>query len=339
VIGGAGFVGSVLVPKLLEQGDEVTILDAFLYGTDSVVAHAAEPKLELVRGDLRSVESVVRACRDADAIVHLGGLVGDPSCAVDEDLTRQINLESTTMIGEVARGLGIERLVFASSCAVYGASDGLLDEEAPVAPVSVYAQTKASSEKLLLGMADEEFSPTVLRFGTFYGISPRPRFDLVVNLLVARAVREGTISIFGGNQWRPFVHVHDGAEAVIACLNGPREASAGEAFNVGGEAQNHTLREIATLIEQLVPQVEVKFEKAAAQEANYRVAFDKIRHHLGFVPRRSLVEGILEVKAAVESDVVADYRDARYDNHKTLAMAGTAGLLESLAPAAAVQLA
>jgi nucleoside-diphosphate-sugar epimerase len=339
VIGGAGFVGSVLVPKLLEQGDEVTILDAFLYGTDSVIGHAAERKLQLVRGDLRSVESVVKACRDADAIVHLGGLVGDPSCAVDEDLTRQINLESTTMIGEVARGLGIERLVFASSCAVYGASDGLLDEEAPVAPVSVYAQTKASSEKLLLGMADEEFSPTVLRFGTFYGISPRPRFDLVVNLLVARAVREGTISIFGGNQWRPFVHVHDGAEAVIACLNGPREASAGEAFNVGGEAQNHTLREIATLIEQLVPQVEVKFEKSAAQEANYRVSFDKIRHHLGFVPRRSLVEGILEVKAAVESHVVADYRDARYDNHKTLAMAGTAGLLDRLAPAAAVQLA
>jgi nucleoside-diphosphate-sugar epimerase len=173
----------------------------------------------------------------------------------------------------------------------------------------------------------------MLRFGTFYGISPRPRFDLVVNLLVARAVREGSISIFGGNQWRPFVHVHDGAEAVIACLHAPREAIAGEAFNVGGEAQNHTLREIATLIEKLVPQVEVKFEKSAAQEANYRVSFEKIQRHLGFVPRRSLVEGILEVKAAVESEAVADYRDAKYDNHKTLAIAGTAGLLDRLAPA------
>jgi nucleoside-diphosphate-sugar epimerase len=339
VIGGAGFVGSVLVPKLLELGDQVTILDAFLYGTDSVIEHASEPRLHLVRGDLRSVESVVRGCRDADAIVHLGGLVGDPSCAVDESLTRQINLESTAMIGEVARGLGVERLVFASSCAVYGASDGLLDEEAPLAPVSVYAQTKAASEQLLLGMQDEKFSPTVLRFGTFYGISPRPRFDLVVNLLVARAIREGAISIFGGNQWRPFVHVHDGAEAIIACLEAPREATAGQAFNVGGERQNHTLRDIATLIEQLVPGVEVKFEKSAAQEANYRVSFEKIRRHLGFVPRRSLVEGILEIKLAVESDAVSDYRDVRYDNHKSLAVGGTAGLLEKLTPAVSVQFA
>jgi nucleoside-diphosphate-sugar epimerase len=179
----------------------------------------------------------------------------------------------------------------------------------------------------------------VLRFGTFYGISPRPRFDLVVNLLAARAVREGTISIFGGNQWRPFVHVDDGAESVIACLDAPKEATAGEAFNVGSEDQNHTLRDVAMLIEKLMPDVDVKFEKAAAQEANYRPSFDKIRRHVGFVPRRSLVEGILEIKAAVESELVADYKDARYDNHKSLATRGTAGLLEQLAPAGSVELA
>lgn len=339
VIGGAGFVGSVLVPKLLARGDEVTILDAFLYGTESVEGHASQSRLHLVRGDLRSVESVVRGCRDADAIVHLGGLVGDPSCAVDESLTRAINLESTAMIGEVARGLGIDRLVFASSCAVYGASDGLLDENSALAPVSIYAQTKAASEELLIGMTDDEFAATVLRFGTFYGLSPRPRFDLVVNLLAARAVREGTISIFGGNQWRPFVHVDDGAESVIACLDAPREAIAGQAFNVGCEEQNHTLRDIAGLIEKLMPSVHVKYEPSAAQEANYRPSFEKIRRHVGFMPRRSLVEGILEIKAAVESELVADYKDAKYDNHKTLRTAGTAGLLEQLAPAPSVQLA
>jgi nucleoside-diphosphate-sugar epimerase len=258
---------------------------------------------------------------------------------VDEALTRQINQESTAMIAEVARGLGIERLIFASSCAVYGASDGLLDENSPLAPVSIYAQTKAASEEVLMGMRDDYFSPTVLRFGTFYGLSPRPRFDLVVNLLTARAVREGTISIFGGNQWRPFVHVHDGAEAIIACLDAAPQETAGEAFNVGYEAQNHTLRDIARLIETVVPSVEVRYEQAAAQEANYRVSFEKIRRQIGFVPRRSLVEGILEIKAAVESEAVADYRDARYDNHKSLASAGTTGLLEQLAPAVSFQLA
>lgn len=335
VLGGAGFVGSVLIPKLLSRGYDVTVLDAFLYGTDSFNGCSASPRLELIRGDIRSVESVIRACLGADAIVHLGGLVGDPSCALDEELTREINLKSTAMIAEAARGLGIARLVFASSCAVYGASDGLLDEDAPLEPVSLYAHTKAESERLLLGLAGPEFCPTVLRFGTFYGLSPRPRFDLVVNLLAARAVREQEITIFGGGQWRPFIHVDDGAEAIMTCLEGPLDRVAAEAFNVGCEQQNRTLGQVAELIGELVPDVRVTFEPAAATEANYRVSFRKIRGRLGFEPRRTLVDGILEIKVAVESDAVGDYREARYDNHKSLASGETAGLLEQIASTAA----
>jgi nucleoside-diphosphate-sugar epimerase len=326
VIGGAGFVGSVLIPKLLERDYDVTVLDAFLFGTASI-EHADRRRLTLVHGDIRSVEAVVRGCRNAAAIVHLGGLVGDPSCAVDHDLTLDVNLRATATIAEVARGLGVPRMVFASSCAVYGASDGVLDEESPLAPVSMYARTKADSETLLMALADDAFSPTALRFGTFYGLSPRPRFDLVVNLLAAKAVREGSISIFGGTQWRPFLHVEDGTDAIIASLEAPVEAVHRQAFNVGSDDQNHTLAQVAEMIRALVPGVRVDYEEAASTEANYHVSFAKIRRELAFMPRQTLVHGILEIKAAVETDAVGDYREVRYSNHKSLTDGNPAGLL------------
>ncbi len=337
VIGGAGFVGSVLVPRLLERGYEVTILDAFLYGTESVAENDHDGRLHLVRGDMRSVESLVSGCRQADAIVHLGGLVGDPSCDVDEQLTLEINLHATAMIGEVARGLGTPRLVFASSCAVYGDCDGLLDEESEPAPVSMYARTKADSERVLIAAASDSFCPTALRFGTFYGLSPRPRFDLVVNLLTAKAAREGSISIFGGNQWRPFIHVEDGATSIIACLEAPLEVTRGQIFNVGFEGENHTLRDVGELIGQLIPGTSVNVEAGAAKEANYRVSFEKIRRELGFVPRHTLADGIREVKLAVESAAISDYRETRYDNHKSLRAGNAAALLDELAAPVPVQ--
>lgn len=323
VIGGAGYVGSTLVMKLLEHDYDVTVLDAFLYGNDAVVEHAGRRRLRMVRGDIRHVESVVRGCKGADAVVHLGGLVGDPSCALDADLTLEINLRATAMIAEVTRGLGVRRLVFASSCAVYGAGTGVLDELSPAEPVSIYARTKADSEALLMEAADDRFSPTALRFGTFYGLSPRPRFDLVVNLLVAKAVREGRITIFGGSQWRPFIHVEDGCDAIIACLGAPLDAVHAQTFNVGSDDQNHTLVQIAELIRSRVAGVDVEYAPSAAAEADYRVSFEKIRDRLGFVPAHTLADGIEEIRAAVESEVIADYREARYSNHQSL-VSGTA---------------
>jgi nucleoside-diphosphate-sugar epimerase len=330
VIGGAGYVGSTLVAKLIERDYDVTVLDAFLYGEEAVVEHAGRARMRMVRGDIRNVEAVVRGCKGADAIVHLGGLVGDPSCAVDARLTLEINLRATAMIAEVARGLGVRRLVFASSCAVYGDGSGVVDETSPLAPLSIYARTKADSELLLMSAADGRFNPTVLRFGTFYGVSPRPRFDLVVNLLVAKAVREGTISIFGGSQWRPFIHVQDGADAVIACLEAPPGTVGGEAFNVGSDEQNHTLSQVAEIIGSFVPGLEIVHEPGAAVEADYRVSFAKIREQLGFVPRRTLADGVCELKAAVESSAIADYRETRYSNHKSLASGNAVELLGRL---------
>jgi nucleoside-diphosphate-sugar epimerase len=318
VIGGAGYVGSVLVERLLDDGYAVTVLDALLYGDEGVRHVIDRPGFELVNGDLRNIEAVVASCRSADAVVHLGALVGDPACELDEQLTLQINQDATFTAAAVSRGLGIERFVFASTCGVYGATDDLLDEDSAVAPISLYAQSKLKSEELLLSMAGDGFCPTVLRFGTFYGRSPRERFDLVVNLLTARAVAEGEIVIHGGQQYRPFLHVADGAEAILGCLRAPAEAVTSQVFNVGSDDQNHRMGDIAELIAELVPEVRVRYQEAAAVEANYRVSFARIRSALGFVPRHSLKEGIAEIRDAVESGNISDYTEARYSNVKAM---------------------
>lgn len=327
VIGGAGFVGTVLVRALLERGYAVTVMDALVYGDDGLGELYGADDFSVLQGDIRDVESLARAMRDADAVVHLGGLVGDPACALDEEATLDINLRATLTLALIARGLGIKRLVFASSCSIYGASDGLLDEESPLDPVSTYARSKMESERILLEMADPEFAPVVLRFGTFYGMSPRPRFDLVANLLVAKAVSGDDITVFGGSQWRPFLHVSDGAEAIVHCLTADADVVRGQVFNVGADDENYTLAELGEQVAREVPGSRLVIEDAASVEANYRVSFEKIRKNLGFHPRYTLADGIRQVKEAVAAGEVGDYSDAKYSNIKALTVGGGAEVL------------
>ncbi len=318
VIGGAGYIGSVLVRKLLDRGYYVTVLDALVYGDRAIRDLYEHERFEFIYGDLRDIEAVTRALQYADAVVHLGALVGDPACALDEKLTVEINLAATRMIAEAARGAGIQRYIFASTCSVYGASDETLDERSALNPVSLYARSKIASERTVLALNSDRFATTVLRFATVYGLSPRPRFDLVVNTLAAQAVCERSISIFGGSQWRPFVHVDDVAEAIVHCLQAPRAVVQGEVFNVGSDEQNYQILQLGDLMQQLIPGVRVVRNGDDQDRRNYRVSFGKIRSRLGFVPRRTVADGILEVKSAIESGAVADFRAACYSNYKTL---------------------
>lgn len=319
VIGGAGYVGSVLVRMLLDRGYGVTVLDALMYGDDGMDALYGRSDLNVIQGDLRDIETVVSACRHVDAVVHLGAIVGDPACDLDRRLALEVNLQATRTVAAVARGIGIRRFIFSSTCAVYGASGDLLDEDSPLNPVSLYAMTKMGSEELLLSMNGGSFSPVVLRFGTFYGVSPRARFDLVVNLLVAKAVSEGEITIIGGSQWRPFIHVTDGAEAIIKSLEAPETVVASKVFNVGSDDQNYTMREIAKIIAAEVPAVKVHFEAPAEQEPNYRVSFARIHRDLKFVPKHTLAQAVAEIRSTIEAGNVSDYADTRYSNQKSLA--------------------
>ena len=321
VIGGAGYIGSVLSRKLLDQGFEVKVLDTLLYGDDSVSALRDDPDFTLVEKDMRSIENVVDAIEGVDAVVHLAALVGDPASAIDSQKTLELNYHSTKMIAEICKYHQVNRFIFASTCSVYGQAETpetLLTEESPLNPVSLYAKSKIESERALLEMADENFSPTVFRMATIYGLSPRMRFDLVVNIVTAKAHDEGVIPIFGGEQYRPNVHVADAAQAYIDCLNAPIEDVAGEVFNVGSNEQNYKIKEIGRLLAEEFPDAEIDRHRDKEDDRSYQVDFSKAAEVLGFEPEWTIRSGAREIYDALEAGQFDDYTDPRYSNIKTL---------------------
>ena len=319
IIGGAGYIGSALVERLLELGYQVRVLDLLLYGDASITEFYSHPRFELVRGDFRQVDTVVGATKAMDAIIHLGAIVGDSACAVNQDLAVEINLRATRTIAEVGKGFGVKRFVFASTCSVYGASEEILDERSALRPLSLYARTKMESEKVLLSLAGATFAPTILRFGTVYGLSGRPRFDLVVNLLAAKAIQDGEVGIFGGKQWRPLVHVRDVAEAIVLTLQVPLYNVRGQIFNVGCNEQNYQIADLGTIIKEMVPAARV-IAQPKEDNRSYRVRFDKICNALSFQPRYTVRAGIQEIADAFATGKVVDYRDPRYSNFCSLQM-------------------
>lgn len=322
VIGGAGYIGSALLPRLLENGYRVRLLDMLLYGTEPIQQWMDHPDLEVMQADFRQVDKVVEAIRGVDAVIHLGGIVGDPACALDEELTIETNLMATRMIAEVAKGSGVGHFIFASTCSVYGAADHMLDERSELTPVSLYARSKIASEKVLLNMADDRFAPVILRFGTIFGLSGRPRFDLVVNLLTAKAIYDHEITIFGGDQWRPFLHVDDAARAIIQVLSAPLEVVRNQIFNVGSNDQNFTIREIGEIIQAYIPMAKLVNHGQDADPRNYWVNFSKIERLIGFAPQWTVEQGIEQVIEAIHGGEIGDYRDARYSNVKFLTEEG-----------------
>ena len=322
VIGGAGYIGSVLVRQLLDRGYNVTVLDALIYGDEGIRSLHGKPRFTFIKGDLRDIEAVVGAIQGMDSVIHLGALVGDPACAIDEKLTLEINLAATRMISEVAKGYGVQRFIFASTCSVYGASEELLNEKSALNPVSLYAKSKIASEDVILHLADDRFAPTILRFATIFGISPRLRFDLVVNFLTARAMVEKSITIMGGQQWRPFIHVADAAEAIVRALEAPAIVVRGEVFNVGSDAENYQIAHIGELVKKSVPDIEVVTAGGDADRRNYRVSFRKFEGHVGFIPGRTVASGIAEIKQAMHEGAVGNYLSPKYSNHKSLAEEG-----------------
>jgi len=319
VIGGAGYIGSVLVRKLLDKGYKVKVLDNFLYGNESLSSIESD-ELTILEGDTRHIEDVTEAVQDVDAVVHLAELVGDPASSLNPKLTQDINYLATRNVSSVCKHFHLNRFVYASSCSVYGESEegNLLTEESPLNPVSLYAKMKIAAEKALVEMKDDSFRPTILRLGTVFGPSPRPRFDLVVNLLTAKAVRDGKITIFGGDQWRPNVHVEDVAETIISVLEAPLDKVGGEVFNVGSEENNHTINELGDIIKNQVPSAELVIEEKDLDKRDYMVDFTKLREGLGIKLQRTVNDGIAGIISFLESHKDFNYEDAKYSNVKFL---------------------
>lgn len=329
VIGGAGYIGSALIPMLLDDGYKVRLFDLLLYGTDPIKDVLDHPNLEVIEGDFRRVDMVVEAMRGVDAVVHLGAIVGDPACDLDESLTIEVNLVATRWIAEIAKGFGVERFVFASTCSVYGGGVEILDERSIANPVSLYGRTKLAAEHVLLEMASHSFKPTIVRFATLFGLSGRTRFDLVVNLLAAKAKVDGEITVFGGDQWRPFVHVHDAARALRIILDAPGELVGREIYNVGSDELNYQIHDIGEMVLQRVVTAKLFTSDDVTDPRNYRVSFHKIASRLGYQTTWTVEEGIEEVLEALSGGNVEDYRHSKYSNVKFLSEQGTDRLVST----------
>jgi nucleoside-diphosphate-sugar epimerase len=313
IIGGAGYIGSVLARILLNRGYRVRVLDSLIYGDDSLAALNGAKNFELRRGDGRDLSNLVAAAHGADAVVHLAAIVGDPACELDHDLTLEINLLATRTTKEVATALGVKRLIFASTCSVYGAAEELVDESSKAHPVSLYGRTKLLSEQLLLAPDQSGLCTTVLRFATIYGLSPRPRFDLVVNLFTAQAFTDGRITVHGGSQWRPLLHVRDAARAIVSALEAPVETVDHQIFNIGAEEENYTIAQVAEHVSSVV-RADVILREDVPDARTYKVSFEKARRLLDFRPTVTLDEGINELVEALRTGLVKDYRLPAYSN-------------------------
>lgn len=314
VLGGLGYIGSHLCKILLDQGYRVTTLDIELFGWNHF-EHYEHENFVHIKGDARSSADLAVAIRGADCVINLAGLVGDPACSLNEDETWLHNVVSSNTIAEVCDYFGVERLIYASSCSVYGAapSDVMLNEGSYLNPVSLYAKTKIKSEEIFL----EKFSgiTSIIRLATVFGFSKRMRFDLVVNAFTIRALKDLPIEVYGGTQYRPFVHCYDAARAFLALVE---EKNVGhidnEVFNIC--AENISIVDLARKVNSKVG-ADIVFVKTKEDDRNYKVSSDKAKWLLDFVPVYDLGRGIDEMSTNLRKHGFSDWEsNDLYYNHK-----------------------
>ena len=318
VTGGAGYIGALACEELLDAGRDVRALDVVLHGQEDIVAGLEAKGVEVVRGDIRDAAARERALDGAAAVVHLAAIVGDPACALDPETSHEVNVLGSRSLAQDARRLGVERIVFASTCSNYGRmSDPTvpITEEGELAPVSLYAEQKVGIEQAFLaGDFGDELRPTCLRFATVYGVGPRMRFDLTVNEFTRDLWADRDLEVFGEQFWRPYVHVRDAARGIRTALQADESLVGGEVFNVGRSGENYRKLDLVEEIGKVVATGRVSYVKRAEDPRDYKVSFDKVRAVLGFETRMTVPEGIAEIAAALEAGAFEDPWDGRYRN-------------------------
>jgi nucleoside-diphosphate-sugar epimerase len=313
VAGGAGYIGCVLVPRLLERGYEVRVLDRLYFGEEALGGF--RDRIELVRADVRDIPP--EALVGVDGVINLSGLSNDPTAEFDPDANWQMNAVATETLGRMCVERGIERFVFASSCSLYdGLPPGMHDESAPIQPRAAYATSKRFGEEALLKLVETGLTPVLLRNGTVYGWSPRMRFDLVVNTFVKDALLNGRLLLHGGGwMWRPLVDVRDVSDAMIAAYEAPAE-------KVRGEISNYQIRELAMLVAGSVQltgrRIELAEVEAPRLTRDYECSNAKLASVLGFIPRHSVLEAVTDLLDRVDHEDRAKLTDPRAYNIRWL---------------------
>jgi len=319
VTGGAGYVGAVLVPKLLDAGYGVKALDLLLYGEDVFDSVKDNPALTLVKGDIRDRALLEREIPGSDAVIHLACISNDPSYELNPALSKAINYDAFFPLVDTARDNGVKRFIFASSSSVYGIKqEERVTEDMSLEPLTDYSKYKALCEEYLLKAQSPEFTTLILRPATVCGYSPRQRLDLTVNILTNHAVNKGRITVFGGEQKRPNIHIDDVTDLYVKALEYPEEKIAGKTFNAGYD--NMKVKDIARLIQKVLSDRDLSVEISPTDDQrSYSICSDKIRDELGFQPRRTVEDAVRDLKTAFEAGRIPDpLNNKRYYNIQTM---------------------
>jgi nucleoside-diphosphate-sugar epimerase len=322
VTGGAGYVGAVLVPKLIEAGYRVRVLDLYLYGEHVFNGVRSHPNLDEIKGDIRDRSALEHALRGCDAVIHLACISNDPSFELNPDLGKSINYDAFFSLVDIAKASGVRRFIYASSSSVYGVKEEEnVTEELPLQPLTDYSRYKALCEEILLQKREPGFAALILRPATVCGYSPRMRLDLTVNILTHHAVHNRVIKVFGGAQRRPNIHIEDMTDLYVQSLAWPDAIIDGQIYNAGYE--NHRVGEIAEIV-QSVAGKDVRIETTATNDnRSYHISSEKIRRDLGFMAKHTIEDAVRDVASALESGKLPNsMSDIRYYNIKTMQAVG-----------------
>ena len=319
VTGGAGYVGSVLVPKLLDKGYRVKVLDLYLYGEDALDAVKDNPNLEQIKGDIRDQALLERVTPDTDALIHLACISNDPSFELDPQLGKSINYDAFFGLVEVAKHCGVKRFIYASTSSVYGIKqEENVTEELPLEPLTDYSKYKGLCEEVLLKEQSPDFTTVVIRSATVCGYSARMRLDLIVNILTNQAFNTGRITVTGGQQKRPNIHIEDVTDLYVQLLELPGEMIAGKIFNA--VYANYQVSEIAEMVRKVVGKEEVEIITTPTNDPrSYHISSEKIKRELGFEPKYSIKEAVRDLVEAFKAGKIPDpMTDIHYYNVKMM---------------------
>lgn len=318
VVGGAGYVGSNLIPKLLSEGHNVKVLDLYLYGDNVLKSVSGNPNLTQIKGDMRDLSIVKNALNECDAVIHLACISNDPSFELNPDLGKSINYACFRPFVKAAKEAGIKRFIYASSSSVYGIKeDKNVTEDLPLEPLTDYSKYKALCEKILLEEREPGFACLILRPSTVCGYSTRLRLDLTVNILTHHAINRGKITVFGGNQMRPNIHIEDMTDLYAYCLQREDADIDGKIYNAGYD--NYTVLEIANMVkESLNKNIEITVTPSD-DNRSYHVSSKKIQTELGFTAKRTIADAVKDIKDAFDSGLIIDPdNNPYYYNIKTM---------------------
>jgi len=318
VTGGAGYVGAVLIPRLLEHGYQVRVLDLYLYGDDVLASVAGHPALEQIKGDIRDRKLLERVVPGCDAVIHLACISNDPSFELNPELGKSINYDAFADLVAVAKDSGVQRFIYASSSSVYGVkADDNVTEDLPLEPLTDYSKYKALCEEVLLKVQSPDFTTVVLRPATVCGMSPRLRLDLTVNILTNYAFNNGRITVFGGEQRRPNIHIEDMAAVYLRLLEAPANVIAGRTFNAG--YQNHTVKDLAEIVRSVVGRATEIVTTPSDDNRSYHISSERIRRELGFEPAHDIEDAVRGLVDGFQAGKIPNsMTDIRYYNIKTM---------------------